>query len=270
VKRIEITFIVLSILFCSYSAAQRVELKGQLIANDEVEGIHILNKTAAKYDISNEKGQFIIPAKVNDTIYISGLKYIIKEVIVNTENVNTGIINVNLEEKINELDQVVVGKIFTGSLQSDIENSDAKPEINFYDLGLPGSTKLPMTQNERKLFDAGSGPTAMIMGGPFGGGLGVNFHKLLNAISGRTKKLKNIVELDNRDKCITRLRREYETIIFENDSLADNLKTEFFLFAQETDGFLQMCNRKNDIEAIIFLKDKLKAYQFRRETEPKD
>ena len=76
--------------------------------------------------------------------------------------------------------------------------------------------ELPLTQNERKLHDADAGPW-----GHIGLGFGVNFHKLLNKISGRTKKLKAIVDLDDRDKCINRLRRDYESIIFENDSLAN-------------------------------------------------
>jgi hypothetical protein len=117
-----------------------------------------------------------------------------------------------------------------------------------------------MTQNERKLFDADSGPLAAIMGGPYGGGMGLNFHKLLNTISGRTKKLKAIVDLDEKDKCMKRLRRNYESIIFEKDTLSANLRPEFFMFAQEDRDFLAICKRANDIEAIDFLKLKLQDY----------
>lgn len=250
--------------FCLDGIAQRIELKGQLIAKEDTEGLHILNKTAFKYDISRETGQFTIPAQENDTIVISGLKYENKEIIITQSDIKKGVLNVELVEKINQLDEVIVGRIFTGSLESDLENTDAKPPINFYDLGLPGSTKLPMTQNERRLLDADGGPTASIMGGPFGGGMGVNLHKLLNTISGRTKKLRAIVALDNKDKCTERLRREYESILFENDNLKENFRTEFFLFAQESEGFLAMCQRKNDIEAIDFLKRKLTEYKQRK------
>jgi hypothetical protein len=55
--------------------AQRKELNGQLIAEDEVEGLHILNKTASKYAISNEDGSFVILEKVSDTLVLSGVKY---------------------------------------------------------------------------------------------------------------------------------------------------------------------------------------------------
>lgn len=255
---------------CLSLNAQRIDLRGQLVSTDEIEGIHILNKTALKYTISNEDGSFEIPAQVSDTLYISGLKYENKNVIVTNSMINLGRCTIQLIEKINQLDPVVVGTILTGSLQSDLENSDAETEINFYDLGIPGFTGKPLTLNERKLFDADAGPMGSIMGGPFGGGVGLNFHKLLNKISGRTKKLKKIVELDDRDRCAKRLRLEYEDIIFEEETLAQNLRTEYFMFCQEDEGFLAMCNENNDIKAIDYLRMKLRVYQKIRNSKTTD
>jgi hypothetical protein len=245
--------------------AQRKDLDGQLIANDEVEGLHILNRTASKYTISNDDGSFIIPAKALDTLFISGLKYEVQEFVITQSIIDLGSFSVLLIEKINELDEVIVGKILTGSLQSDLENSDAKPEIDFYDLGIPGNTNLPLTQNEQKLHDADAGSW-----GSLGLGFSVNFHKLLNRVSGRTKKLRNIVEIDNIEKCITRLRREYEEAIFKTDTLADTLKNEYFYFCQEDEGFKALCDENNDLKAIEFLQSKLIAYKKNRESVTKD
>ena len=264
-----ISFLVLFILgLCAQ--AQTKDLNGQLIADDEVEGLHILNKTASKYTISNADGSFIIPAKASDTLFISGLKYEVIEFVINQSIIDLGRFSVPLIEKINELNEVIVGKILTGSLQSDLENSDAKTEINFYDLGIPGYIGKPLTQNERKLHDADAGPIVAINGGPYGGGVGLNMHKLLNKISGRTKKLKEIVALDDKERCIARLRREYEEAVFKMDTLADNLKNEYFLFCQEDEGFKTLCDENNDLKSIEFLQTKLKAYQKNRESVTKD
>lgn len=255
-KKTKLLFSLVASLFAFLLQAQRSEIKGKLIASDDVEGIHILNKTASKFTISNDKGEFTIVAKATDTLFISSLVYENKEIIITEEQENSNSIKIKLEEKVSELDKVVVGKILTGSLQSDLENSDAKTEINFYDLGIPGNTKLPLTQNEKKLHDADGGSW-----GHIGLGFGVNFHKLLNKISGRTKKLKDIVELDDRDKCINRLRIDYESILFENDTLAKNLRNEYFLFSQEDENFLSLCKEDNDIKLLEFLQQKLKAYR---------
>ncbi|WP_299128431.1 hypothetical protein [uncultured Winogradskyella sp.] len=262
-KRIRL-FIYLVTLFSFFLVnAQRKELKGKLMANDEVEGLHILNRTASSYAISEDDGSFRIKAKALDTLLISGLKYETTTHIVSQLQEASGQLSIQLIEKINALDKVIVGKILTGSLESDLENSDAKTEINFYDLGIPGNTNLPLTQNERKLHDAESG-------GPIYTGLGLNVHKLLNRISGRTNKLKVIVDLDNRDKCITRLRTNYESIIFENVDLDENLKVEYFLFCQEDAQFLNLCNQKNEIKLIEYLHQKLKDYQKNRASLKKD
>lgn len=255
-KKTKLLFSLVTLLLSFLLQAQRQEIKGKLIANDDVEGIHILNKTASKYTLSDDKGLFSIEAKATDTLFISSLIYNNKEIVISKEHENSNSIEIKLEEKVSELDKVIVGKILTGSLQSDLENSDAKTEINFYDLGIPGNTQLPLTQNEKKLHDADGGSW-----GHLGLGFGVNFHKLLNKISGRTKKLKDIVELDDRDKCINRLRIDYESIIFENDTLPKNLRDEYFLFSQEDENFLNLCKKDNDIELLEFLQQKLKAYR---------
>ena len=250
--------------------AQTKDLRGQLIANDEVEGLHILNKTAAKYTISNDDGSFIIPAKVSDTLVITGVKYETQEFIITASIVDLGQFNVPLIENVSELNEVVVGKILTGSLESDLENSDVKPEINFYDLGIPGFTGKPLTQNERKLFDADGGDMVGLVGGIYGGGPSVNLFKLLNTISGRTKKLKAIVELDNRDACLQRLKDNYESFLFEKDTLAENLRIEYFLFCREDEEFLTLCNQNNEIKLLEFLQAKLSTYQENRKIVTKD
>jgi hypothetical protein len=154
VKKIKKPFCYLIFMMSLLLSAQRVDLNGQLVAGDEVEGLHIRNKTASKYTISNSNGGFIIGAKVSDTVYISGLKYEVQEFIITQFMIESGRFTVQLVEKINQLSEVVVGKMLTGSLESDIENSDAKPKINFYDLGIDASTNIPSTQSERRLYDA--------------------------------------------------------------------------------------------------------------------
>ncbi|NRD23168.1 hypothetical protein HNV10_07945 [Winogradskyella litoriviva] len=264
-KKIRFLF-VLSLLFSlHFTNAQRKNINGQLIAQDEVDGLHIQNKSAAKYAISNEDGSFVIPVKVSDTLIVSGIKYQKKTLVITALIYESGQFNIPLIENVSELNEVVIGEILTGSLESDVENSDAETEINFYDLGIPGYKGKPLTQNERKLHDADAGPMGYI---GFGGG--VNLHKLLNRISGRTKKLKAIVELDKRDACIKRLRDDYESILFEKDTLTSNLRAEYFLYCQEDEEFLNLCNANNQLRLLEFLQAKLIAYQENRKSVSED
>ena len=141
-----------------------------------------------------------------------------QEFVITQTIVDIGNLSILLIEKINELDEVILGKILTGSLQSDLENSDAKTEIDFYDLGIPGNTNLPLTQNEQKLHDADGTPW-----GSVGLGFSVNFHKLLNRVSGRTKKLRKIVEIYSNG--YSNVKIEAEILKLENgQEIVDALK----------------------------------------------
>ncbi|NRR91116.1 carboxypeptidase-like regulatory domain-containing protein [Winogradskyella undariae] len=244
-------------LITGFINAQRSDLNGQIIASDEVEGLHILNKTGLKYTISNEDGSFVIPAKVSDTIIVSGVKYQKQEIVISLSNINLGQFNVLLIEKVNELNEVVVGKILTGSLQSDLENLNIKPDINFYDLGIPGSTDLPATQNEQRLYDADHGKFVYY----YGIGLSINVHKILNRINGDTKEYKVRVLMESNEACISFLQSEYSSTIFEAISIPEKHKNEFFQYCLEDIQFSVICEDENKINKVHFLLEKLNMFK---------
>lgn len=258
-KTIKTLYLITTFLTFCAANAQRKNITGQLIANDEVEGLHILNKTALKYTISNADGSFVIPAKALDTLVISGVKYQPKDLIITTSIIELGQFNVQLTENISELKEVVVGKVLTGNLESDLENSTIKPEINFYDLGIPGSIKLPPTQSEQRLNDADHGKFVYY----YGIGLAVNVHKILNRINGDTKLYKERVKREAKENCITRLKSEYANTIFEAIEIPENHKEEFFQFCLEDDQFSAICDDEDPINDVSFLLDKLKIFKMR-------
>jgi hypothetical protein len=257
VKTIKVLCFCLVFIVSLVLSAQNKNLKGQLIADDEVEGLHILNKTASKYTISNKNGSFIVPAKVSDTLYISGVKYEAQEVVISSSIIELGQFNVQLIEKVNALNEVVVGEILTGSLESDTQNSDAKPEINFYDLGIPGNTDLPLTQSEQRLYDADHGNFVYY----YGIGIAINVNKILNRINGDTKEYKKRIEIEFKEKCINRLKSEYSQTIFEVIIIPKHYTEEFFQFCLEDNQFMTVCEDENKLNAVGFLLYKLKIFK---------
>ncbi|WP_228850637.1 carboxypeptidase-like regulatory domain-containing protein [Aegicerativicinus sediminis] len=230
-----------------------VEINGQILADDDLEGIHIINKSAEKFTITDGQGRFLISARQNDTILISALAYKPIEIIVDALTYNSKSLKVYLEEKINVLDEVIVGKILTGNLWSDIENSDAKRSLDFYDLGIPGNTRLPLTQAERKYKDASEGNIFQ--------GLSINVHKLLNVISGRTKRLKKYLQLEQSNNCLEMVVSEYAKALlgdlnWENERMAD-----YFFYVSDDPKFLQFCHDYQSISMYQFLESKLESYK---------
>jgi hypothetical protein len=239
--------------------AQEVKINGKVIVDgdNDVEGIHIINKTANKFTITGVNGTFIIPAKLNDTILVSGIKYKFKEVIIDDLIIQGKQMTIYLEENIYQLDEVLIGKFLTGDMRTDILNTKIKKEINFYDVGIPGFTGKPLTQSERKLFEADHGKMFSVFQNSL---IGINIHKILNRISGRTKKLKQIVRIEAIEDCMNKAESEFSDAIFGELIIEENLKQDFFYFASDDPKFLEICKSNYSMEMYEFLVEKLINY----------
>lgn len=251
--RTKLLFLAFVLCFCSQLLAQTKTIAGKVIASSDVFGIHIMNKTASKFTITNDDGSFEIPATLNDTILVSAIQYKPKEYLVTDIIMQSQQMTINLDDNVNLLDQVVVGKILTGDLMSDIENSDAKREINFYDLGIPGYTGRRKTLSERRLYEANSG-----------GGL-VPLNPLLNWLSGRTKALKEQIKREEKDKALDAIIETYSEMLFENETLEESKHREFFYFSADDPRFMLLSSMDNDLKMLEFLKEKLKAFKLQSE-----
>lgn len=241
------------LLMCLFSDAQTINLKGKVIASSDLGSIHILNITAQEFTITNDKGDFIVPAKLNDTILVSSIQYIPQNIVITETILKLEYLTITLEDRVNELDEVVVGKILTGDLLLDIGNSDAKRDINFYDVGIPGYTGKPKTQRERLLYEADAGKSIVIA--PLF--IGINIHKILNKISGRTKMLKNAVHLEKQTACMNKVKSEFSNMLFADYEIEEHLKTDFFYYVAEDPRFETLCKANNDFEIYEFLLQKL-------------
>ncbi|WP_299337292.1 carboxypeptidase-like regulatory domain-containing protein [uncultured Psychroserpens sp.] len=241
------------LLFTTEVFTQTTDITGKVVASNDVVGIHVINITALKYTITDDYGRFEIPVHLNDTITVSAVQYKTKDIVITDSILQAKTMTVYLEDKINELDEVVVGKMLTGDLLSDIENSDVKRDINFYDVGIPGYTGPRKTQSERRLYEANSG----------GGILPLN--PLINWITGRTKRLKAQVKLEKRLKALDAVRSKYSEMLFENDTLDESLHLEFFYFASHDPNFVVYSNTKTEMAMLEFLHEKLKAFKIQIE-----
>ncbi|WP_233702518.1 carboxypeptidase-like regulatory domain-containing protein [Hyunsoonleella flava] len=223
-----------------------------------MENIHVINKTAQKFTITNASGEFIIPARLNDTLRFSSVQHKLKDVLITQEIITSKTVTVILEEKINALNQVTVGKILTGDLSSDIGTVKGETPINFYDVGIPGYTGKIATQSERRLAEAGEFKPKMLLGALTGS---IPLNPILNGISGRTKMLKKRVKHERNEALITKLRQEFSESLFSIYPLSEEFRADFFYFCEMDENFYQTCNGKSDLEVLEFLKHKLKQYK---------
>lgn len=240
--------------------SQTVVLNGNVIAVDDVEGIHILNLSNKQNTVTNDRGAFQITANVNDSILISAIMYEPIRMIVTKKHIEDKYMAVKLDNKINFLDEVIVGKILSGSLDSDIGNTQTNT-IDLQKLGIPGFYGRQLTQPERRLHDADHGSYFNTFnGGAFGLGAGFNLNKILNNISGRTKKLRYIVAIDTEKNYIEKLKIQFGEQIFENQTLTEGQKNEFFFYCADDPEFMNLMKTQGDLAVVDFLYTKLESF----------
>ncbi len=256
VKTKRFFLVVLCCFIFSSIYSQTIDIEGVVTGSADVENIHVINKASNTFTTTNKLGGFAIQVKLADTLVFSSVQYKLQTILVTPKIISDKKMTVFLEDKVNELGEVLVGKVLTGSLDSDIKNSDAERPINFYDVGLPGYKGKPKTQNERRLYEADAGKYVYV-----GLGVGLNFNKILNKVTGRTKKLKERVRKENKDVLLEKIKANLVEDFFVIYPLDESLRTDFFYFCSDDENFEKRCQNKSDIEVFEFLAEKIVAYK---------
>lgn len=244
--RVSIVIFLFSFFICS---GQEIELIGKVISDDNVENVHVLNTTSRHFTITNSEGKFKMRVKLKDTLTFISLQHIQKQVVITQEHIASKKVTVLLQERINELNEVVLGKILTGDLGSDVKTFEEKPALNFYDVGIPGYKGKPKTQSERRLNEATTGAGI------------VPLNPILNAISGRTKKLKKRVRLEAIDELLDQIISSLADDFLSLYPLAPERQMDFFYFCSEDINFKARCLNKSEVEIFEYLKEKYDQYQ---------
>ena len=249
-------------LICSFAShqlvGQTIILHGKVLTTQDAENVHVINKTSKKNTITNSSGLFNIEVKRQDTLIFSSLQHELQMLIIDRETYNKGAVVITLLEHVNKLDEVTVGKILTGNMNSDVANVEGEP-MTSKKAGIPSYQGKPLTQTQRHLKDAGDlNPK---LGGSLGGlGASIRLIPIINAISGRTKEMKTYVRLEEKEALIYHLKTHVSASVFADYPLDEDYVMEFLYFASEQPDFLERCKNKTTVDQYEYLKEKLHVY----------
>lgn len=246
-KYVFIIFFIIPIL----GSSQIIEISGKIEGKDDLDGIHVINKTSNYYAVTTVTGDFKIKVKTNDTIVFSSILYKLKEVVVTPIIYKSKYLSTVLETFVNDLDEVTLGKVLTGNLSLDVANQGNKKQINFADVGIPGYTGKPLTQSARRLKEA-SNFMPTVGGGFGGGGVGLQINPIINVITGRTKELKQRVLLENKTSLLEKIKSQFAATFFESHELPEDKREEFFLYCSDQPNFIAQ-TRTLDLNTVLFL-----------------
>ncbi|MDA8531841.1 hypothetical protein N9K44_03065, partial [Flavobacteriaceae bacterium] len=195
-----------------------------------------------------------IEAKASDSLYFSSIQYTPKFIVVSASMIDQNFIKVYLDDSVTELDEVTIGKILTGDLNSDIGNSGAERPLDFYDLGIPGYTGVRKTQAESRVYEADNGKMVYLGFPPF---VRFNFNKFLNKVTGRTKKLKRVAKFEKEKNILMYIKEVVGPELFKQEYLAEELHAEFYFFCSDDENFQLRCTNRSDVEILQYLQEKL-------------
>lgn len=216
--------IILLLTLAQFSFSQERELiQGKVIyRNINVPAANVINNTSQTSTITNDQGEFEIFAKEGDEIIFSSVQYIIRTVRVNDEILKNKRLIVQINQRVRELDEVVITPDDTDKFL------DLKEEqFKGFDYIADKSTKIEniLTDNRQVVN-------------------GLNFVNIF-------KLLSSLVDSKSEEEKLSILPSEALPLILEENFFTDILKLEFF----EVNDFLLQLDLDPEIKQLIIKKN---------------
>ena len=249
-------FLLVAVLasFLGFGQDNSTLLNGKVSSSkNDVSNVLIVNLNSKRSTITDSLGLFSIEVKLKDSVRITAVQYLPKEIVISESHINSSLITIQLIDNIIDLNEVTVTPYnLTGEIDRDIDRLHIEPTLTSYSLGLQNADVTKMTQSERLLQEADRGKYVSLQTMDEYGKLNeilsyvglsvkVNTHKIMNKVSGRTNSLEEMVERDQN------MNLEKEIIYkFSKQTIADN----FDIPESNVNGFLTFCLSQPDFNAL--------------------
>lgn len=226
-------FTFMFLIFLNFQAQERKPLNGIVLGFDKpLENVHVKNVTTGKYALSNDKGEFSVLSHKKDTLLITHVSMMDMVKFLSEADVAQDPLIINMVNLSNELKEITI-----------TQNS----EINAVSEGIIPRKIEKLTVNERRLKAAGDFKYIHLLS-ILGGGLQID--PILNAINGRTKKLKKNLVIEKKIENVGIL-EGYRDYMTEDMGLNEEELTRLISFCAEEGNLQNVINSKN--EGIIHL-----------------
>lgn len=233
-------FFLIAINFTYSQDDYRTWIKGKVLyKNVNVSSANVINNTSQQATTTNDDGEFEIEVKLNDKLIFSSVQYQIRELNITKEILQRNRIVIDVNEKVNELEEVVV------TPENQEKFLDLKEEeFKRFDYTFDKSSRVNNVINEQgKLVD------------------GINFVNLYRLIRNSIKKDSNENESNYKYNPSDLLRELYDDVFFTKNLLIPNDKiNEFLLYCDDNFPDRILLKKDNEFELIEFLVKQSKKF----------
>ncbi|PZX92389.1 hypothetical protein DOS84_16410 [Flavobacterium aquariorum] len=118
----------LFLIVCQFSFSQTEKLLKGVVTSDNLllQNVEVINKTSKKSTTTNDRGEFLIQVKVNDSLLFYAKNFNWKRLKVSKEQIELNNLQVVMFKKAEELDEVVVAKKQNLKLSKDKKYEQSK------------------------------------------------------------------------------------------------------------------------------------------------
>ena len=183
-----------------------------------IEGVHVINLSNEKTAITNDKGQFSMEVSEGDLLTFNAINLDFWRQSVKATDIASKKMSISMTEKVTQLEDVTVTK-FVG--------------INAYDLGIIDHKIKTKTVAERRMYNGTQG-----------------LDGLINAITGRRKMLKKMLEYERMEMLANKIESMFEEAYFIE---ALKIPSEYVR------GFVNYCSNDLKLSQAVYAKNKIEA-----------
>jgi hypothetical protein len=234
-------------LVAQLSCAQNAKLiSGKLYAKNKIpQNVRIINLVSEQETVSDQNGEFKILVKKEDLLVFSSLNFDYVRKIIEQNDIEKGEININLVEKIEQLEEVKIVNY---------------ANINAVSLGILSQPAKEYTPAERRLETAGDFKWYYPIMIPFGG---MPTEGLINKITGRRKKLEKELKVERKELLIKKLENDFSLSFYlKNLKLKPQQVKAFQYYCAEDEDFATILKQKNKTQIMLKLSEM--AAKFRK------
>lgn len=235
------TFLFISFFIVQFVAAQSSAgkwMNGQVTTNNvsPVAGVNIINTSSKIMVVSDGYGHFSILAKEGDILSFSAVNYEPLRKIINKKEFTIGNVNADLTSRSIELNEVVINK-----------HSDITAE----NLGIIPKDQVKLTTAQRRLQTAGDFKPIHLLA-LLGGKLPTD--PIINAINGKTKRLKKEVSVEKKEFLMVKIANLFEDKYYiKTLKIPEELIRGFQYYCVENPDFAKSLNDKNKTMSMFLI-----------------
>jgi hypothetical protein len=230
--------LLLLLLFITFQVVAQfpMSMQGQVTLEDKIlESAHVTNLNSQGSTTTDNNGIFWLQVDVGDVLLVSHVSAKEKFVIIHKQLANEPLLSISLEVQRNELDEVIIKE---------------QPDITVQSVGIiQGEQKIP-TANERRLHTAGDFKPIHLLS-LLGGSLQVD--PIINAITGRTKRLKRYVEIDKKIAVYESLYEYHAYFVKDRFEIDDTEVKRFFNELVDHPNITALLKKNNEDQIRIWL-----------------